>query len=290
MKIGIDIGVSKILGISFLKNKILKEKTITTPKTKREFINKLSFLIEDLTQKNFLEGIGISVCGIVSQGKIVRVPNLCYLEKIPLKNLLQKRFKTKIKIENDLNCFLIAEKKLGILKNKKNAVLIGLGSGLGGAILIEGKIYRGTYRGAGEIGHCIINFSTLTFSRFPSPISHHPLLTIEDLCSEKWFKKNKFGNSKELFEKAKKKDRKSKRIFKEYGKNLGIVIANLVNLFDPELILLCGGISNASQFFLKEAELTAKKLIISPIAKKNMKISLTKFKEKGAAIGATFLI
>lgn len=290
MKIGIDIGVSKILGILFLKNKILKEKIIATPKTKREFIQKLSFLIRNLTQEKFLKGIGISVCGIVSQDKIIKVPNLCYLEKIPLKNWLQKKFKTKIKIENDLNCFLIAEKKLGVLKNKKNAVLIGLGSGLGGAILIEGKIYKGASGGAGEIGHCIINFSTLTFSRFPSPVSRYPLLTIEDLCSEKWFKKNRFGNSKELFEKVKRRDKKAKKVFKEYGKNLGIVIANLVNLFDPELILLCGGISNASQFFLKEAELTAKKLIISPVTKKNVKISLARFKEKGAAIGATFLI
>ena len=282
MRIGIDIGASKILGILLSKNKILKEKTIATPKTKREFLKKLSFLIEDLSQGISLKGIGVSVCGPVCNDKIIKAPNLCYLEKIPLKNWLQKKFKVKVKIENDLNCFLIAEKKLGVLKDKKNAILLGLGSGVGGAILIEGKIYKGAFQQAGEIGHCIVNFSP--------PISHYSLLTIEDLCSEKWFKKNKFGNSKELFERAKKKDKEAKRIFKEYGKNLGIVIANLVNIFDPEIILLCGGISNASCFFLKETKLMAKKLIISPIAKKNLKISLAKLKEKGAALGATFLI
>jgi len=275
MKLGIDIGASKILGISFEK-KILKEKEIPTPKTKREFLEKLSFFIKELSQGKKIEKIGISICGLVKEDEIVKVPNLSYLEKIPLKKFLKAKFKTKIKIENDLNCFLIAEKKLGKLKKAKNALLLGLGSGLGGAILIEGKIYKGSFGQAGEFGHCVFKLA------FPL------LLSVEDLLSEKWFKK-KGKDSKDLFEKAKKGDPKAKKIFQQYGKNLGILIGNLVNIFDPEIILLCGGISLASRFFLKETKKTAKKIIISPIAKKNLKISLARFKRKGAALGALFL-
>jgi len=278
MKIGIDIGVSKILGIVFSKQKILKEEKTETPKNKKEFLEVLFNLIRKLKETQKIKGIGVSICGVVFSDQIIRVPNLEYLEGLPLKIFLRRQFKTEIKLDNDLNCFLRCEKELGIFKYKKNALLIGLGSGLGGAILINKEIYQGSFASSGEFGHLIFNLNEKNF------------IEVEELLSQKWFLKNNFGTPQEVFEKAKNGDKKAKEIFKTYGKNLGILIANLINAFDPEIVGLCGGISNAWEFFSKEAEETAKKLIISPVSRRKLKISVARFKEKGASIGAALLI
>ena len=90
--------------------------------------------------------------------------------------------------------------------------------------------------------------------------------------------------------KAKAGDKKALKAFKDYGKYLGIGLGNAINILDPEVIVLGGGIANVFQLFIKEAQKQIKKIVISPLAKKQVKIKKSKLGDFAGAIGAACLL
>ncbi len=282
--IGIDIGASKILFVLMKDKKIIKSKKIKTPKNRKQLIKVLKENIGQVRQSVKISALGLAVAGLLDEKreKILNSPNLKFLNNFALVKVLEKKTGLKVVMENDANCFVLAEAKIGAGRNKKSVFGITLGSGVGGGLVINGKIYQGASGGAGEIGHTIIKFdgpkcSCKSFGCF------------EEYGGERFFKRKKVFST-DLFEKAKQGDKKARIIFKEYGKYLGITIANLVNLLEPEVIVLGGGITNARRYFLKEAKKEAQKRIISPLAKRNFKIQPAKLGELSGAAGAGLLV
>ena len=168
--IGIDVGGTKILLQTFDKKmKVLDELKLLTEVKKGEkgFTNQLINLIEPYFSPD-IQAIGIAVPGIVhmKKGLLVKAPHLPTGKNYPLKKILKTRFKVPVHVDNDINAFLWAEKNRTNLKKHKNIVAIMIGTGLGGAILSEGKLIYGGKGYAGETGHMIIR-------------QNHPLMTLE---------------------------------------------------------------------------------------------------------------
>jgi len=325
--IGVDIGATKII-FGLLKNrKVIKKKKIPTPKTKKIIIKELKENLRDLKKSSDLkiDRIGIGVPGIldIKKGLILKCPNLRYLDNLPLVKILEKELKIKTSIENDTNCFTLAEALFGAGKNKNIVFGITLGSGVGGGLVIRTclssqrscslraarqnldsvhseavhcellkyksnnlelkdknkiKIYRGAFGTAGEIGHQTIKFDG-------QKCSCGNLGCFEYYCSAKFFKRKGYS-AKELTEKAKRNNRKALRIFKEYGKYLGIGLSNIINLIEPEIIVVGGGISKSWPYFLAETKKEIKKRIISPVSKKYTKVEISKLGDLAGSIGA----
>ncbi len=307
--IGVDIGATKII-FGLLKNqKIIKKKKILTPKTKKNLIKELKENLRDL--KDFsglkIDRIGIGVPGIldIKKGLILKCPNLRYLDNLPLVKILEKELKIKTSIENDTNCFTLAEALLGAGKNENIVFGITLGSGVGGGLVIKTmprfarqnldslryksnnlelkdknkiKIYRGAFGTAGEIGHQTIKFDG-------QKCSCGNLGCFECYCSAKFFKRKGYS-VKELAERAKRDDRNALKIFKEYGKYLGIGLSNVINLIDPNIIVIGGGISKTWPYFLVETKKEIKKRIISLVSKKYIKIEISKLGDLAGVTGA----
>jgi len=280
--IGVDIGATKII-FGLLKNrKVIKNKKIPTPKTKKIIIKELKENLRDLKKSSSLkiDRIGIGVPGIldIKKGLILKCPNLRYLDNLPLVKILEKELKIKTSIENDTNCFTLAEALLGAGKNKNIVFGITLGSGIGGGLIIKSKIYRGAFRTAGEIGHQTIKFDG-------QKCSCGNLGCFEYYCSAKFFKR-KDCSSKELAKKAKRNNKEALKLFKEYGKYLGIGLSNIINLIEPEIIVIGGGISKSWPYFLAETKKEIKKRIISPVSKKYTKVEISKLGDLAGSIGA----
>jgi glucokinase len=275
--IGIDIGATKISFVLLEKRKAIKKKKIATPKTKAKFIQEIKNNLKDFPKTN---KIGLAVAGILDFKKrvVLESPNLKYLNNFPLIKVLEKELKAKIVMENDANCFALAEAILGAGKNKNIVLGITLGSGLGGGLVINKKIYQGAFKTAIEPGHQTINFNG------PKCICGN-IGCWEEYCSAKFFKRKGFSAQK-LAEKAKQKDKKALAIFQEYGKYLGIGLVNIIDLIEPEIIVIGGGISQAWPYFLKEAKKETNQRVISPLAKKYTKIEISKWGEFSGAIGA----
>lgn len=282
--LGLDIGASKIRYAVFdaKKRKLLLSKQLKyRRRTRGEFLKTLNEISRDkeLNKLNFRK-IGAGIAGIIKSGKLLYSPNFPNLKEINLIKEIKKNWNRPVVIENDANCFAYAEIILGAGKKYSNIVGLTLGSGLGGGIIINKKIYHGR-GGAGEIGHTLIKILNPK-SKILNPIE------AEDLVSEKFFRKLGIKNTVELKLKAEKGDKKAKRIFENFGRNLGIVIANIVDILDPDVIVLGGGLSGAYNLFIRETKKTAKKFIVNPKSK-NIPILKSRLGKSAGAIGVTLL-
>jgi predicted NBD/HSP70 family sugar kinase len=273
--IAIDIGGTSIKSAIVYKNEILEFVKTKTPKEKLNFLKELYHHIERFSDKK-IKNIGISCAGVVSEGKVFVSPNLP-IKNFNLKSYLQKKFpKKKFEIENDGSCAVLAESKF--TKNK-NLIVITLGTGIGGGILIDGKIYKG--KGfAGEIGHFILD-NKKDFEELASPKSI--MKSIKKTSPKKFSKNSKTEEIKKFLNEKTKQSREIKSKITDY---LGQGIAGLTTILDPDEIILTGGLTKLGKPFLNEIKSKTKKYSFLP---REPKIKISKLKNP-EILGASFLL
>jgi len=269
MRIGIDLGGTNIKAVVMKGNKIIKKQTAqTTKKTSRQIIK----IIKQASQGRKINSIGIAVPCIINRkkGRIIQCVNLPWLKQLNIK---------KIRIENDANCAAIAASRA---YKKKNLVCLTLGTGAGGGIIIDNKLYTG--RGnAGEIGHMSIDINGRKCQCGNKGC-------LEEYVSARGILKTarqKGIAEKDIIKLAEKarKQKKYKKIFEQMGKELGAGMANIINILNPELIVLTGGLTNSADLFLK----TAKKEIKQRALAAPCDVKISKLKEQTGAIGAAMI-
>lgn len=250
--IGIDIGGTHISAGLVLNGKVLVEKKvfIKSVKTKKEFLESLFGLIHTIIQKK-VKRIGIGFPAPIINGYVGEVQNMPFLDKLNLKKVVEKEFSVKCKVENDANLFILGEQKYGAAKGKKNVVGITLGTGVGCGIVINGEIYSGATGAAGEISRIYCDKGKL-----------------ENFANARFIKKTSRVDPEKLYHLAVKGDKKAKKVWGQYGKNLGKILTIIVDTLDPEMIVLGGKITNAYPFF--------KKTIMPEIKKHSFKLTSSK--------------
>ncbi len=200
--------------------------------------------------------IGIAVAGIFDKNReiMLKSPNIPYLDGLNLKEIFGKYLPSNFFLENDANCFLLKEKENGIAKNLKDVFYLTLGTGIGGAILSGGKIYIGHNGAAGEAGHMLI--------------SGDNALEFEDLASEKLLKKKLNINSQKAKKMADSGDKQVLALLKTFGKNLGAGVANIVNICDPQIVIIGGGCAQLKKYLLPTVKKVLLEKAVSPQAKR----------------------
>lgn len=251
-KIGVDIGGTYIkAGVVDKQGLLISSIKVPTNSRsgKKEVINTIIFAVERLISQK-VSSIGVGVPGSVDteKGKILHSPNTP-LSNVPLAKILQKRFKKKVILENDANCFGIAEAKVGAGRTYKNVLCLTLGTGIGSALVVDGKLYKGR-GGAPELGHTTINFkgprcSCGSHGCVEEYLSSRGLLRIAEY----------YGlhakDPLDIFLAAKKGNKLAIKTFEKYGTLLGVALANFVDAFDPDIIVLGGQIPNSLKYFNK---------------------------------------
>ena len=144
---------------------------------------------------------------------------------------------------NDGIAALMAEAKFGVAKNKKNVVMLTLGTGVGGAILIDGKPYQGAMNKAGHIGHMVVN------DEGDCDVTGMPGSLEECIgnCTIEKRSKGKFTTTHELINAYRAGDVFAKEVWLKSVRQLGIALASIANVLSPELIVLGGGITQADK-------------------------------------------
>ena len=277
--IGIDVGGTKIRAILFDGKKVLSEDTLATPQDSlTHLMVMLSALVDPLLEKAKkdraeIKGIGVGIPGVINfvKKKIVKTPNVPILDGVDLEEKLKEKFNLPIKLDNDTNCFLRAEMKLGIGKKYKNAFGLIIGTGIGGAWWQNEGIYQGAHFGASEPGHNIINFD-------------HPI-TLEEA-----YQKLNQNNPIRLAGEAYRGDTLSQKAFEEIGNYLGIMLANIINLIDPEVFIVGGGVTGSEDLFFPQMKKSMNEYIMNTDSKHKIKIIKGKLGKESGAIGAALLI
>lgn len=280
--LGIDIGATKTIflavEINGAKYKILKSAKMATPRSEAEILKMAEENYLKFSEKNKIIGIGIGFAGPVDfeSGQALMGPNL-KTGKIEFKKVLERKLKVSVAVDNDARCFVLAENIFGSAQNHKNIIGLTIGTGLGGGVIIDGKIYRGATGSAGEFGHTEI----LKLNELEETASGLGMVKIYKRISGKKI------SSFEIVELAIKKDSKAMEAVKQVAESLGSGIANIIESFNPDMIVLGGGLSEVDLIVRKAIKLIKSKLFLPSLAKTPIVVS--KLGQNAVALGAAWL-
>lgn len=259
MKIALVIGGTNTTCALFRGKRIVKktERPTGARKGTKFIINNILNMLSEAKANHIIVGIGVGSPGRVDSKTGFIISSKLKWKNLPMAGIIQKEFKKKVVLENDANCAA-----LGTLQKTKtkNFVLITLGTGLGGAVVIDGKLYKGM-GSAGHFGH-----STIEKNGFKCTCGNRGCL--EQYVASPAFQrlgKKYFGKKLsplELEKLARKGDRKAKKVYDEVGKWLGIGLANIGNAFNPEIVYFAGKISRSGSLIFGPAREEMKKRII----------------------------
>ncbi|MBU4343373.1 MAG: ROK family protein [Candidatus Omnitrophica bacterium] len=298
VKIGIDLGATRIkMGLVDKRGRVSHRRQINTPVNAKKK-NVIDSLVENIdgiiseagiARKN-VAGIGMGVPGPTDFKKgIVRYfPNIKGWENTPLKSILEKRLGLKVNIDNDVNAMTLGEYVFGAGRGAGNVVCLTLGTGVGGGLILNGGIYRGSTMAAGEIGHIPINESG-------PRCNCRGMACIESYIGNRYILnriKKIFGRAitlEELTRLAKKGNKAAKRIWEDVGTKLGIALTGVVNLLNPDIVVVGGGVSNAGELILGPARLELKKRAMKDQAE-HVKLVRARLGEDAGIIGASLLV
>ena len=308
--IGIDIGgtnitVALVTGNGEILRKIRFSTRAEEGKTKtiKCILKALGAIMKGL-RSNSIEGIGIGAAGDIDRDRgVVRFsPNLLWKD-VPIVRLIREKFNLKVVLDNDANAAAWATYILETGRKVKNLLCITLGTGVGGGIILNGRIYHGASGSAGEIGHMTLNpqgqrcrcgnYGCLETYIGSAYIVKKAIREIRK-GEKSLIKKIAGGNLKSVTPEtiqvaALKGDKLARRIWKEAGEYLGIALSGVINLLNPEVIVFGGGVARAGELIFKPMKAEIKKRTFKTPFEK-VKFTYTRFGEDLGVIGAALLI
>lgn len=261
MKIGIDVGGSHIgLGLVDEKGKLILKKEKDYEKKQSDMssivletiINLIREILEEKNlKKEEIESIGMAFPGTVSKTSVVKAENLG-IQNFEIVTELKKEIDIPINLENDAKCAAVAEKKFGSLKKYDDALFLIIGTGVGGAVFLNGKLLRPKRYSGFEVGHMVIKKDEIecncgrkgcfevyaSMKRLKEKISKEfNLGTIDGIKIREFMEQNKEND-------------KLNTILNEYIENMEIGLANLINIFEPQAISIGGSFGHYEKIFL----------------------------------------
>lgn len=274
--IGLDIGGTniKIGAIDTNENLIFsyKEPTFDNVSIADDLYKKIVNLIKRVPDYKKAKAIGIGLPGSIdlNTNKIITLRNVSLLKDYPLMNKLSLEFKMPIYFENDGRIAALAEAIKGRGKDKKIVCYVTISTGLGGGIVIDKQIYNGAYNLGGYFSRIILDGENTS----------DYLISGTKLCEQA---KNKMGkeikNVFEIFEMEKLGNEDAIEIINQFKKNLTVLLLNISSTFNPDIIILGGGVINAKERFINEV-IEKFRLKAHPLAK-NTIIETKMFDEPG---------
>jgi len=297
--IGVDIGGSKILsGIISPAGQILARKKEATlaDHSAGIIVDQICESVMDLrretgAKREDILGMAVGAPGPLDyeNGIIKDPPNLNWRE-FPLQEELNKRLDVKPLLDNDANMAALGELRFGGSKPCSHLIYMTVSTGIGGGIIQGGKIYRGQTGGAGEFGRMIMTpagedleslaSGTAMANAAENLIQHGRGRGIMALCT-----KGKPVTSREIGAAARQGDPKASQIIRQAGEYLGMAVANLVNIFNPERVVLGGGAGLGLQDLLLQPIQDAVRKWVAPSLGKNLQVEFTTLGEDIGILG-----
>ncbi len=273
MKIGLaaDLGGTNLrMAAIEINGNVCHRLKIETPKAERAeeivrvIVESAQTCRDAVKEKGKISGFGLAVAGTVNplNGVISNAPNVPCLEGFPLPDILSRELDLPVILENDANAAAVGENWLGASKDFQNSICVTLGTGVGGGIIIDGKVLRGADGTAAEIGHICVE-------PFGAPCGCGSLGCVEQYSSaqaivrltrelESQYPKSDLTEkynltALEIYEAGKDGDELALEVFRRQGFYLGIALADLINILNPDVIVMGGGAAAGWDLFMPHA-------------------------------------
>ncbi len=307
---GLDFGLTKAIAviIDLHGNVLQRERIPLSRNTPRESVVQalIDLLERNLSAnpkiRNKIRGIGISYPGLVDteSGMGLVAPNWPELNDLPLVKILQEKLNMSVCIENDGSCMTLGQARFGVGLGSKNILGIILGRGIGAGIVINGEIYHGLNSTPGEFGHLTVipngptcgcgNQGCLEVVASGEAIASSAIrliqsgraTTIQDKVDGKLDK----ITAKIVAEAASEGDVLANELLRQAANYIGIALADVINILNPELVIFSGGLSAAGEHFLDSIKETARRRAYTFGVFRQPKCILADFGENANCIGA----
>ena len=310
--IGVDIGGTSVkLGVVDGAGKLLMRDNFSTKELKgrKAMIKKLVECIQALVKQAEAKGMKVRGVGVgapgpieVEKGFVYFFPNIPGWKNTPFKQLLEKRLKMPVRIDNDANAMALGEYLFGAGKGADSLVALTLGTGIGGGIVMNGKLFHGHTYSAAEMGHMVINEkgplcacgnrgcveTYVGNGYFAAEVKRRLNAGAKSILSQ-WIKKGEVLTPLLVKQAAWKGDDFSKKMWEETAEHLATALAALVNILNPERIVIGGGISQQAGVLFKPL-IRALNRKAFPIAVRSVKVVPAKLGADAGLIGAAALI
>lgn len=306
--LGVDLGGTKIAVASLSHRGLSRSELASTVLSSAdELTSQLCSIVENHGAER-LDAVGIGVPSVVEfeTGCVVSSVNVP-LRDVQLRNVLQERLGVPVFVDNDATVAALAEahdEQLNLVV--RDLVMITVGTGVGGGVVIGGRIYRGATGGAGEFGHTIVGLdlagSVPSPMRFPQPGSLEFVASgraldrlaqqAADLHPESMLGRVRARGERvmgpDAVDAARRGDPSAQRAIEIWGQRVGIGIANAINTFDPEEVVIGGGAAQAGDLLLESAQRVAEEYVVPGLGKRTT-IRLARHGVQAGVLGAALL-
>lgn len=303
MYVGIDLGGTNIkAGTIDDEGMIVSSLSIPTEASQGwdKVISNIKKILKELVNDR-VKAIGIGIPGPVDfeRGIIKEMPAIPGAKNVEIAKEIQRDFKKPTFVDNDANNFVLGEVVFGVARGKKYVIGITLGTGIGGGIVIDGRLYRGSRNYAGEVGHIVIspNGQQCNCGKFGCWEAYGSATAIirNALSSKKRDINSKLNNypsekidARLVIELAKEGDKFCREIAQNAFFYIGMGIASLVNILNPEMVVIGGGVSLAGEYLIEPVRRVAFENILPPL-REGLEIVLSRFGNNAGMLGAAGL-
>ncbi|HUW58176.1 MAG TPA: ROK family protein [Planctomycetota bacterium] len=307
--VGIDLGGTNInVGVTDDVGKVITKHAVPLgrPKTRHDVLDAIYRAAEETLSRAGMEAdavraIGIATPGVldIENGVVVKASNLPDWENVALRDLVRKRFGVPTVLENDANAAAWGEYWAGAGKEVASMVMLTLGTGIGGGIVIDGKLWHGFRDSAAEIGHVTIDYdgrkcacgnigcleayasAASTVRRFIEAVRSGKSSNLERMVQER----PEGVTSKMIYEEALKGDGLCRKIMEETGFYLGVGIVSVLHFLNPEMVVLTGGLTGAGSMLMDPVKRVVSERAL-PRFREDLQIVFARLGEDAGFIGA----
>lgn len=287
--IGLDVGATKIAAGLVYENKIPKLIRIPTESEKGQgAVEKNIIKAIEVFATAKVKMIGVGMAGQVDQkrGILLSSPNMPKIKNFNVKKLIENKFSKMAMVENDVNCFTLGEATFGAGKKFNNVVGIALGTGIGGGIVFDKKIYHGRDGLAGEFGHMTVVENGYTCSCGKK--GHLEVYASGTAMKNLYYRfTNQQKSALEIEKLAIRREKNAVRVLEIMSGTLGTGLANIINALNPDIIVIGGGLARAKILVLPAIIKARQEVLYSAL--KTTKIAVSKLGEKATILGAAMI-
>jgi glucokinase len=300
---GIDVGGTKCLGVVIdVDAAIVFEQRRPTPSGPAAIIDTLADLVAEM---GAIDSLGIGMPGLVTRdGTLLAAPNLIDITHFHIGDLLRERTSVEVHVDNDATCAAVAEWKVGVAAGADDAVMVTLGTGIGGGIVAGGRLLRGAHGFAGEIGHMVVDPDGPLcpcgrrgcWERFASGSALGRLA--REAASDGSMRRTvelaggdvAAVRGEHVQDAAIEGDAGALAVVADFARWVALGLVNLTNAFDPELFVLGGGLASSPQLYLPHIERWFTELLYSADIRPHPSLRFPRLGEHAGAVGAAMLV
>ncbi|MBV8162468.1 MAG: ROK family protein [Acidimicrobiia bacterium] len=303
--VGVDVGGTKMLGVVLDgAGAVSGERRVRTPETADELIDAFCAAVEAYRSEGPVDAVGIGAPGLVDRGGVLHMaPNLPRIRHLEIKARLEERLNVPVQVDNDATCAAWGERELGAGRGSDDVVVVTLGTGIGGGLVCGGRLYRGANGFAGEVGHITVDpagppcpcggrgcwerfASGSALGRFGREAGEAGRATrVVELAGGDFHD----VRGEHVAAAARVGDPEAIELMERFAWWVALGLANLTDAFDPETIVVGGGMLESADVFLERARVAFAELVLAGDVRPPVAIVPATLGERAGAIGAALV-